>query len=161
MNIVEQNRYCSLENLPEWKQQWIKEAAAVYLRYYLYSVTKPIWKRIDEEKSDSSVIPFFLLAFISFFISSQIIPHYSTWFCPYCLPQPSPVLVSFTPEDPTLDSHSASYLLPVPTYMFSPRSTAHMPVGPALSQSRLQTLRAGTIDLLPSRICRRQNGRYF
>lgn len=100
---------------------------------------------------------FFLLAFTSFFIS-QIIPHYSTWFCPYCLPQLSPVLVSFTPEDPTLDSHSASDSAPCPRYMFSPRSTAHMPGGPALSESRLQTLRAGTIDLLPSRIFRRQNG---
>lgn len=72
-------------------------------------------KRLDEGRSHSSVILSLLRAFNLFLYpppAPNNLPH-STWFsCPYCLSQPSPVLVFLIPQDPVLDSCQPSYLFP-------------------------------------------------
>lgn len=41
-----------VDNLPEWKRQWVKEAASVETREYFFAVTKPGWKDVERRKSE-------------------------------------------------------------------------------------------------------------
>lgn len=41
-----------IENLPEWKKQWVREAAGPQVREYFFTVTKPKWKEFDQQMKD-------------------------------------------------------------------------------------------------------------
>ena len=41
-----------IDTLPEWKKQWVKEAAAPLLREHFFAVTKPRWKEIDRRMKE-------------------------------------------------------------------------------------------------------------
>ena len=38
-----------IDRLPQWKQDWVKEAAAPVVREYFLNVTKPAWKAVDNK----------------------------------------------------------------------------------------------------------------
>lgn len=49
----EQELRSRIDNLPEWKKQWVKEAAAPFTREHFFAVTKPRWKEIDTRMKET------------------------------------------------------------------------------------------------------------